>query len=127
MFDFYTRTVTFGLGSATGLFALAMFVLVIIGQWRMFEKAGKPGWGTLIPIYNTYCLFDMAFGNGWAMLFLLIPIVNVVVGIVALVKIAQAFGQSGLFQLMTVLFSGICFLILGYGSAEYIGPGGRRY
>lgn len=126
MTDFYRDAIWGGMGSLGGMFSLAMAVLIIIGQWKMFEKAGKPGWATLVPIYNVYCLFDMAFGTGWAMLFLLIPIVNFFVGIAALVKIAQAFGRGGLFQIMTVLFSGICFLILGFGDAEYVGPGGRR-
>lgn len=122
MFDFYRDILWRGMGSLGGIFSLAMLVLIIIGQWKMFEKAGKPGWATFVPIYNIYCLFDIAFGNGWAMLFMLIPIVNFFVGIAVLAKIAQASGRGTLFQIMTVLFSGICFLILGFGDAEYVGP-----
>ena len=35
-------------------------VLAIIGMWNMFEKAGEPGWGSLIPYYKTYLLYKIA-------------------------------------------------------------------
>ena len=31
---------------------LVVAVLTIIAQWKIFSKAGKPGWASIIPIYN---------------------------------------------------------------------------
>lgn len=45
-------------GAAAGLFILviylAIIVLVVAGMWKMFTKAGQPGWGALIPFYNGF-------------------------------------------------------------------------
>ena len=46
-------------------FAVAFFVVFIIGVWKTLEKAGQPGWGGLIPIYNLYLLTQVAQKPGW--------------------------------------------------------------
>ena len=52
---------------------------MIVVQWKVFEKAGKPGWGCIIPIYNVILLMEIAGRPGWWFLLMLIPIVNVVI------------------------------------------------
>jgi hypothetical protein len=37
------------------LIQLAILVAVLVGAWKVFEKAGKPGWAAIIPIYNAIC------------------------------------------------------------------------
>lgn len=101
---------------------LAFLVLVIIGSWKVFTKAGKPGWACIIPFYSQYCQFDIAWGNGWMFLLTLIPCVNIVVMIIHSIKLAKAFGQGTGFGLGLIFLSPIFYLILGFGSAEYIGP-----
>ena len=115
-----------GAGSSGGLgalvFGLAIAVVMIVAMWKLFEKAGKPGWGCLIPFYNNYCLFDMAFGNGWLFLLMFLPIVNFIILIMLFFKLAKAFGKGIGFG-FGLLFLSIVFLpILGLGSAEYDGP-----
>lgn len=115
-----------GVGSSGGLgalvFGLAIAVVMIVAMWKLFEKAGKPGWGCLIPLYNNYCLFDIAFGNGWLFLLMFLPIVNFVILIMLFFKLAKAFGKGIGFG-FGLLFLSIVFLpILGLGSAEYDGP-----
>lgn len=115
-----------GAGSSGGLgalvFGLAIAIVIIVAMWKLFEKAGKPGWGCLIPFYNNYCLFDMAFGNGWLFLLMFLPIVNFVIIIMLFFKLAKAFGKGIGFG-FGLLFLSIVFLpILGLGSAEYDGP-----
>lgn len=107
------------------LYLLVLFPLIIFtysGFWKMFKKAGRPGWAILIPFYNIYCIFDMAWGKGWLFLLMLVPFVNVVIGIITCVKLAAAFGRSGWFGLGLVLLPTVFALILGWGTAEYIGP-----
>ncbi len=66
-------------GGMALLFWLAVAVVVIIGGWKVFEKAGHPGWAILIPFYNTYIMLKIAGRPGWWLLLYLIPIVNLVI------------------------------------------------
>ncbi len=104
------------------LFFLAFMVLVLVGYWKIFTKAGKPGWACLIPFYSQYCQFEIAWGNGWLFLLTLIPCVNFVVMIIYSIKLAKAFGQGTGFGLGLFFLSPIFSLILGFGNAQYIGP-----
>lgn len=101
---------------------LAIAVVSLIGLWKMFTKAGKPGWACIIPFYSQYCQFEMAWGNGWLFLLTLIPCVNVVVMIMMWLKMAKAFGQGTGFGLGLFFLNPIFTMILGFGSAQYIGP-----
>lgn len=69
-------------------------ILVIIGMWMIFTKAGEAGWKAIIPLYNTYLLTKIAMGNGWLFLLLLIPVVNVIFAIYLMYKLALAFGRG---------------------------------
>jgi hypothetical protein len=102
---------------------LAIALFFIIAAWKIFTKAGQPGWGILIPIYNVYLWIKIAGKPGWWVLLFLIPLVNVVIGIIVSLDVAKAFGKStawGVFLLC--LFSFIGIPILGYGKATYTQP-----
>lgn len=100
----------------------AVAVISLVGMWKIFVKAGKPGWGAIIPFYNMYCLFEMSFGTGWLFLLCLVPCVNVVITIIMWIKLAQAFGK-GVAYGIGILFLPVVFLpMLGFGDAQYIGP-----
>ena len=100
---------------------LAIAVLGIIAMWKLFEKAGEPGWASIIPFYNVYVLFKITWGNGWKFLFLLIPIANIVFMIITMVKLAKAFGQGGRFAVGRIFLSIIFYCILAFGPATYLG------
>lgn len=101
------------------LVSLAVVVVIIVALWKLFKKAGKPGWAAIIPFYNSYILCETAFGNGWYFLFMFIPILNWVLVIYLYIKIALVFGKGIGFAIGT-LFLPIIFLpILAFGSAEY--------
>ena len=110
-------------GGGMLLFWLALAVIFIIGCWKVFEKAGQPGWAVLIPFFNLYILLKIAGRPGWWLLLYCIPLVNIVIAIVVAIDIAAAFGQSTLFGFFLLfLFGGIGFLILGFGNYRYLGP-----
>ena len=90
-------------------------------MWKVFVKAGKPGWAAIVPFYSTYCLFEMSFGNGWLFLLCLVPCVNIVVLIMCCFKLAKAFGKGAGFGLGLVFLPFVFMLILGFGDAQYIG------
>lgn len=110
-------------GSTVLMVCLAMLVVVIIGMWKVFVKAGQPGWAVLIPIYNAYILLKIAGRPGWWLLLYFIPVVNIAIAVIVAMDIAKAFGQSPVFGIVLLFFlSFIGYLILGFGSARYIGP-----
>lgn len=111
-----------GVSAVYAILSLAISVLTLVAMWKLFVKAGRAGWKCLIPFYNTYCLYDIAWGNGWLFLLMFVPCVNVVVGIMMLFKLAKAFGQGTGFGFGLLFLNTIFILILGFGSAEYVGP-----
>lgn len=111
----------FGFFATYSIIILAIAILSIVAMWKLFAKAGKPGWAAIVPFYNTYCLFEISFGNGWMFLLTIIPCVNVVVLIMLCFKLAKAFGQGTGFGFGLLFLSPIFMLILGFGSSQYVG------
>ena len=103
------------------ILSLALAVLGIVAMWKIFEKAGKPGWAAIIPFYNVYVLFEITWGNGWKFLFLLIPIANIVFAIITMVKLAKAFGKGGGFAVGLIFLSIIFYCILAFDQSQYLG------
>ncbi|MCK2035809.1 hypothetical protein KZC51_06635 [Microbacterium sp. SSW1-49] len=104
----------------TGLIALAFYVLVAIGLWKVFSKAGYPGILAIIPIVNIVILVRIAGMSGWLALLYIIPIVNVVFGIIVAIKLGERFGKGGLFSFFLLfVFPYIGYLILGFGDSRY--------
>lgn len=101
---------------------MAILVISFMASWKVFVKAGKPGWAVFVPFYSSYCQFDIAFGNGWLFLLMLVPIVNIVIGIWQCFKLASAFGKGIGFGFGLLFLPLIFEVILGFGDAEYIGP-----
>ena len=98
---------------------LAIAVVVVAGFWKTFAKAGKPGWGAIIPIYNGILLLEIAGRPIWWIILLLIPLVNIVVGIIVSIDVAKNFGKGVGFGLGLVFLGFIFYPILGFGSAQY--------
>lgn len=108
----------------TTIIILLISILLIIANWFIFEKAGESGWKSIIPFYNSYIMFKIAWGNGWLFLLTFIPFANIVIAIIAEVKLTKSFGHSGGFAVGLVLLPNIFSLILAFDSSRYIGPNG---
>lgn len=100
---------------------LAVIILAIAGMWKTFEKAGKPGWAAIIPIYNFVVLCEIAGKPVWWVILLLIPCVGLVIALLVFIDVAKAFGQGAGFGLGLTFLGFIFFPILGFGSARYVG------
>ncbi len=101
--------------------SLAIGVLAVIAMWKIFVKAGEPGWAAIIPFYNIYVLFKITWGSGWKFLLLLIPFANIVILIITMVKLAKAFGKSGGFAVGLIFLSIIFYCILAFDQSQYLG------
>lgn len=113
-------SVTAGLGAMWVIYLFVM-LLMIVSMWRIFSKAGRPGWAAIIPIYNTIVLLDIAGYDWWYLFLFLIPIVNIVIIFKVYIDLAKKFGKSAGFGVCLVFFSIICMPVLAFGSSEYNG------
>jgi hypothetical protein len=101
------------------LFGLPIIILMIAAMWKVFAKAGQPGWAVLIPIYNAYILTQIAKKPGWWVVLLLLPYVNVVFSIIVSINIAKQFSKGSGFGVGLALLGIVFYPILGFGDAEY--------
>lgn len=112
-------------GSIVG--GLIGYALTVIALWPLFVKAGRPGWGALIPIYNTYLLVKIAGHHGALTILYFIPIVNIVIAIIVALGVGRAFGRRPMFSVFLLwLLAIIGYFILGYGKATYQGADGHQ-
>ena len=108
-----------GYGLVTWIILLAIIVFQIAAWWKMFEKAGKPGWAAIVPIYNIFVLIQIAGKPGWWIILCLIPIVNIFVWLLVSLGVAQNFGKGALFGIGLFLLAVIFYPILGFGDDQY--------
>jgi Family of unknown function (DUF5684) len=116
-----------GGSSTTGaIIGLFVGVLVLASTWRVFTKAGEPGWASIVPIYNVVVLLRIARKPLWWLALLLIPAVNVVASLLVTIGVAQRFGKGTGFGLGMVLLPFVFLPLLAFGDAEDQGVGGRQ-
>src|ERR1700744_3900552 len=97
-------------------------IILIIAHWRIFEKAGRPGWAAIIPIYNVIVLLEIIGKPVWRLILLLIPCVNIIFGIWMVNLLSKSFGQSEGFAVGLILLPFIFYPILAFGNYTYLGP-----
>ncbi len=106
-------------------FVLILSLVIIIAQWKIYQKAGKPGWASIVPIYNTIVLLEIVGKPWWWLLLMFIPVVNIVFVIWMTNLLSKSFGKDEGFTVGLILLSIVFYPILGFGSAEYQGPAGK--
>lgn len=104
--------------------SIILGIFLIVAQWIVYQKAGKPGWACIIPIYNFIVLLEIVGKPWWWLLLMLIPVVNIVLVIIVYHNLSLSFGKTAGFTVGLVLLSFIFFPILAFGDAKYLGPGG---
>jgi hypothetical protein len=109
-----------------GVFWIALYAVIFVGMWKMFDKAGEPGWAALVPIYNVMVLAKMAGREPTEGLMVLIPIYGIYVMYLIDLDVAQAFGKQQGFAIMMLLLPFIAFPMLGFGDARYRGARTRK-
>ncbi|MHB8867587.1 MAG: DUF5684 domain-containing protein [Thermoleophilia bacterium] len=105
-----------------GLIWLALMVVMIAAMWRLYTKAGEPGWAAIIPIYNIIVLLKIIGRPAWWIVLFLIPLVNFVITIMMYDGLSKSFGKGTGFTIGLIFLGPIFLLILGFGSARYVGP-----
>jgi hypothetical protein len=109
---------------------VAVIVFEIAALWKIFVKAGQPGWAAIIPIYNLYILLKVIGRPAWWLLLfvigVIIPFVGwillIVIGIIIAIDLARSFAKSSGFAVGLFLLNFIFIPILGFGESQYVGP-----
>ncbi len=109
-------------GSGSMIFSMIQWAALILGYWLLFMKAGEEGWMSLVPLLNTYKMFEMVYGNGWKMLLLLVPGLNIAVYIGYCIRFAQVFDRHWAFGIGMLICPQIMTLYFAFSSARYTGP-----
>lgn len=113
-------TSTIGAGAAIAFLVVITLAVFYIGaMWKVFTKAGRAGWLSLIPIVNTIVLCHIAGKSGWWILLLCIPVIDVIVAVMLILELSKAFGHGMGFALGLLFLGFIFWPILGYGSSQY--------
>ncbi len=119
----YGRGYNSGATAGTGifiLFYLLIAVLMLVSMWKIFVKAGKAGWASLIPFYNIIVMLEIGKLPLWYIFLMFIPVANFIIGIVVMAKMAKAFGKGIVFVLGMFFLPFIFYPILAFGESEYI-------
>jgi len=107
-------------GTAFSIFYIAFCLFMIVSLWKIFEKAGQPGWAAIIPIYNVYIMLMIAEKPGWWLVLFLIPILNLILAIIVNIGIAERFGMGASFALGMIFLPFIFFPLLAFGNYEAV-------
>jgi hypothetical protein len=110
-----------GIGSGLMIVIIAVTALMIISMWKIFDKAGKPGWASIIPIYNLVVMVQIAGKPDWWILLMFVPFVNIIVGIMIVVGMAEKFGKGTGFALGMIFLPLFFYPILAFDGSVYEG------
>lgn len=112
------------MGIVVIIFYVAILVLMIASGWKIYEKAGQPGWAAIVPIYNIVVLCKIIGKPTWWVVLCFIPLVNYVVLIMMIHGLSKSFGKGAGYTVGLVLLGIVFYPMLAFGDAQYIGEGG---
>lgn len=97
-----------------------LVILLIASMWKIFTKAGQPGWAAVVPFYNAYVMQEIVGRETWwlAVYFFLGPVWAIVISL----DLAKSFGKEMLWGLGLIVFPYVFYPLLGFGDAQYKGP-----
>ena len=105
--------------STLGLSLLVGAVAMLAALWRIFSKAGQPGWKALVPIYGAVVFMRIVKRPGWWVLLLVIPLVNIIPSTMLCIDLARVFGKGGGYAAGLMLVPPVFLLMLAFGNAQY--------
>ena len=113
---------TNGPGTMFWVIWCVVIIFYIAAMWKVFTKAGQPGWASIVPIYNGIVMLQIAGKPIWWILLYFIPLVNIVISIIVLNNISKNFGHGVGFTLGLIFLGFIFIPILAWGDSQYLGP-----
>jgi hypothetical protein len=115
-----------GLGAMFGgmmfLVYVAIWAFWVVCGWKIYTKAGKPGWAAIVPIYNIIVLLEIVGRPLWWVVLFFVPVANIIMAFLINVELAKSFGHDIVFGIGLTLLPLIFLAVLAFGSAAYRGP-----
>lgn len=104
---------------------IPILLILAVAKWKIFVKAGRPGWESLIPVYGNYILTCTIAGKDSTTFILhFIPFINIYSTIVTSIALAKSFGKDDGFGIGLWILGIIFYPILAFSDAKYVGPDG---
>ena len=110
------------MGVGVLLLPLAIIVLYVASSWIIFVKAGEPGWGAIIPIYNMVVLLRIAGKPVWWVLLFFVPLVGLIFYLLTCLALAQKFSKSPIYGVLLCFFGFIMFPLLAFDKTATYTP-----
>lgn len=113
------------LGGVLAFLGAWLFVILLVSlffvvcKWIIFEKAGRKGWESIIPIYNIVIEMQMLDVPMWMLLLLIIPGLNVVIPIMIAIKYTEKFGKESAYALGLIFLPFIFYPMLAFGKSTF--------
>ena len=101
------------------LLSLVFTVYMYASMWRIYAKAGEPGWTAIIPVYSIIILLKIVNKPWWWFFLLLIPVANIVFAIILTHRLSKAFGNGVGFTLGLIFLPFIFIPLLGFGDYSF--------
>ena len=112
--------------AAYSFFIFGLWIFFAIVGWKIFEKAGQPGWAALIPFYNLYVYTQIIRRPPWWMILYfagIVPFIGaiglLILSIVDSVRLSRVFGKPDVFAVGLIILSILFYPILAFGNSEY--------
>lgn len=102
------------------MISLILYVLTVIGLWKIFEKLGEAGWKSLIPIYNLIVLLQLLKWDLWKIVLFIIPLVNLFFTFMLWWDLSKKFGKGAGFAIGILFLPFIFIPILGFGAGSVV-------
>lgn len=109
------------LGGGIWLVGTAISILIIVSMWKIFKKAGKQGWESIVPIYNVIVMLEISGLPMWYLVLYIIPIVNIYAMFKTYIELAKKFGKGAGFGVLTVFVPIVGFPVLAFSKCNYEG------
>ena len=101
---------------------LLVIALIFASFWKIFTKAGQPGWAGLVPIYNIIVLLNIVGLPVWFIVLMFVPCINFFVGIYVTYGLVKSFGKDVGFVILLILLPMVGYPLLAFGDSKYVGP-----
>lgn len=101
------------------LFIIVMVGAQLVGLWKVFEKAGEPGWAAIVPFYNLMVMFRISGMSEMWILGCFVPCLNLYPFFMVHIKLAEKFGKDLGFGVGMAFLPYVFLPILGFGDARY--------
>lgn len=127
-----SSTIDSGPAAAFAIFltiiSLVIAVFMVVSLWRLFAKAGKPGWASIVPFYNYIVMLEIAGKPIWWFAMFFVPFADIVFAIMTLFAFVKAYGRSDGFAVLSIFFPFVTYPMMAFSaSTQYVGVATQQY